>query len=533
MKIRFSKGIVGLALVLAVCAAAPPFSAAAGAPQAGDIDYTMPPGWVAQAVQGGPEIKAHYTYLSAGRPYGEMYLSQQAVAAGLSLDQVFQEGLAKIKPNLPYYQARGTQKADLGGVPVIVHEFVYMPAGAGVMFVARTYTLVSGGSVFTFFFQTLTDYFSSMQGVFTQVMASVRPAPSPAPQTTIPTQFPAITPPGGLTTVDDMGLSFELPAGWSASNDPAGAKYRQHDAAGSLLSSLLVYKPDPMAGMEVILGASIASALDATLKTKIESEFKKYDRYSALGTNKRKIGGYDGLVHDLTFETQGRSVSYRWCVFAMPQKSDSPTTIVAPVIQSFAFMTMAVNRANELRRGWEVILDSMRPKGTPAPLPGPAVEIKPPAAEVRPKDVDAGGLPELVESGPEAGFYPDPFGRFKVRLPAGVAHVKTEENAATFKMPAPGTTFIIHSYRQEETGIRLAGRFAEGRKLNGAPSTMTVSGREAAVSLYTGANAAGENMAWVVALYPKSGLLIVVNLPAREYIGAKEWISSLVRGVSF
>jgi len=160
-------------------------------------------------------------------------------------------------------------------------------------------------------------------------------------------------------------------------------------------------------------------------------------------------------------------------------------------------------------------------------------ETRTTAAEVRPKDVEAGGLPELIENEPETGLYPDPFGRFKVRLPAGAVHVKTEENAATFKMHPPSTTFIIHSYRQEETGIRLAGRFAEGRKLNGAPSPMTVGGREAAVSLYTGANAAGENMAWVVALYPKSGLLIVVNLPAREYIGAKEWISGLIRGVSF
>ncbi len=363
MNNRFSMRIAGAVIAFAY-AAAFPFSSAAGAPQAGDISYTMPPGWVAQAVQGGPDIKAHYAFWNAGRPYGEMYLSQQAVAAGLSLDQVFQEGLAKIKPNLPYYQARGTQKADIGGVPVIVHEFAYMPAGAGVMFVARTYTLLSGGSVFTFFFQTVTDYFPSMQGVFAQVMASVRPAPGPAPQTTTSPQFPAITPPGGLTTVDDMGLSFELPAGWSASNDPAGAKYRQHDAAGSLLSSMLVYQPDPMAGMDVIFGGSAASALDSALRKKVESEFKKYDRYVPLDTRKRKFGGYDGLVHDLTFETQGRSIGFRWCAFAIPGKSDSPTTIVAPTIQTFGFMTLVMNRADELRRGWEAMIDSMRPEGT-------------------------------------------------------------------------------------------------------------------------------------------------------------------------
>lgn len=62
---------------------------------------------------------------------------------------------------------------------------------------------------------------------------------------------------------------------------------------------------------------------------------------------------------------------------------------------------------------------------------------------------------------------------------------------------------------------------------------MSVGGRKATVSLYTGKDDDGEAMAWVVALYPGSGLLTVVKLPAKDYVGAKGWIEALLRGVRF
>jgi hypothetical protein len=150
--------------------------------------YTMPPGWVMQPVQAGPEVKAHYVFYYGGMPTGEMYLYQESLAGPRAVEQYFQEGLAKVKPILVYYQHLNTQKVNLAGIETIVHEFSYAPAGA--MFTARSYVMVVNNSGFNFFFQTASNYYPSMQSVFAQVMASVKAAPRPMP-------VPAPMPSGG------------------------------------------------------------------------------------------------------------------------------------------------------------------------------------------------------------------------------------------------------------------------------------------------------------------------------------------------
>jgi hypothetical protein len=320
-----------------------------------DVTFAMPDGWVAQALQGqGPEIKAHYVYMYRGAPYGEMYLSYEALAGTATLDRIFEQGLAKVRPNMPYYQARGTQKTTVGGMPAIVHDFSYMPSAAGVIFIARTYTMIAGSNVYTFFFQTVQNYFAAAQPYFARVMATVKAAPKAAPAPATP---------------DKAATTTETPK-----RNPAWAT---------------------------------------------------------------------------------------------------------------------------------------------------------------PKPKDEGGLPALVEDAPEPSLYPDPFGRYAIKLPEGAVLQKTEENASWFKMPAARTSFIIHNCRSEETVNSLAASFGAGRKANGAPSVMAVDGREATVSLFTAKDAAGENLAWVVAAYKGSGLLIVINLPVRDYAGAQAWIRNFLRGVKF
>jgi len=125
-----------------------------------DITYTMPQGWIAQPVQGaGPEMKAHYAFFYQGTPCGEMSLYCGPLTGSSSIEQAFQDGLANIRPALPYYQARGTQKITIGGMPTMVHEFSYTPAGGGILFIARTYTMIAGSGIYTFWFQTVQNYF--------------------------------------------------------------------------------------------------------------------------------------------------------------------------------------------------------------------------------------------------------------------------------------------------------------------------------------------------------------------------------------
>ncbi len=180
---------------------------------------------------------------------------------------------------------------------------------------------------------------------------------------------------------------------------------------------------------------------------------------------------------------------------------------------------------------------SMRPKAGAQPEPPIPADVPveaPPEPPIKPVAKTEGELPDLAPEAPEgAGIYAEPFGRYRVALPDGAVQEKVEDNAAFYRMPAPKTAFIVHSFRQEDVGARLAARFAEGRKPNGLPALMSAGGRNVKVSLYTARDESGETMAWVVALYPGSGLLTVISLPAKDYPAAKGWIQTLLRGVLF
>jgi hypothetical protein len=536
MKFRALESLL-LVLILAF-----PVAASRGFPQAAPeaITYTMPAGWAAQPVQGaGPEMKAHYAFYYQGTPCGEMYLYISPAPGNQTVDQVFQEGLAKIRPGLPYYQSRGLHNAVVDGLPTVVHEFSFVPTGSGVAFVVRTYTLIAGGSVHSFWFQTVPNYFQSVQAAFGQVMASVKAAPKPAPPINL-VDAGGGGPAKGLTG-DDLGLAFDLPAGWTLVNDPAGAKYRRFDADGSQSASLIIGRPDETAGLNTLFGAPDVSAAEDAVNNRIEREFKNLDGYRPRATAKRAIAGYAAVIHDFDFSVNGRPAFYRYCAFAVPRKSDKPSVVVAPEARNFSLIGFAPQRADEIRREWDGILDSMRVKGAPAPPAGPenapgrnpAWAVPKPAPVSKPEARTDGGLPVLAEEPPPAGLFPDPFGRYTVKLPEAAVLQKTEDNAAWFGMPAAKTTFIVHNCPGDETVAALATRFAAGKKAGGTPTGLTVDGREATVSLYTARDADGESRAWVLAAYKGSGLLIVVSLPAKDYAGAQGWIGGLLRGVRF
>ena len=333
---------------------------AVATPAADEITYTMPAAWVVQPVQGGPDLKAHYVYMSGGRPYGEMFLTQNPAPTGQTLDQVFEEAIGRARPQMPYYQARSTQKVTIAGIPAVVHEFTYQPNGAGVSFTGRSYTFVSGGTVFTFFFQALNMYATALAGECTKVMSTLKPVAKPAPQ-----------PVGGLTA-EDMGLVFSLPTGWKRDDNPAGSKYRYLDADGAPLGSLLIFKPMSSQRLMDLFGGTEDDILDAALSERVDRELKGYERYQPAATTKRKIAGYDGLVHDFTFSSQGQPVFSRWVIFAVPGKAADPTVKVAPTVQQFAFTVLAADRAAEFKRQWDGILDSMRVKEASVPPPPPA-----------------------------------------------------------------------------------------------------------------------------------------------------------------
>jgi len=323
-----------------------------------DLVYTLPPGWVFQPVQAGPEVKAHYAFYYGGVPCGELYISQEILSGPQTVDQFFQAGLAKVRPTLPYYQARGTQKINLAGLETLVHEFSY--ALAGTMFIGRTYVLVVNGKGYSFFFQTVSNYFSSVQQAFAQVMSTVKTAVQPAPAPG-PSPRPAPSPGAGMT-VEELGMIMKLPAGWGLSGDTAGAKYRMANANGRHIASLVILEADWKSGLLAMDGVPMDKILDVSLRNSKEGTFDTFQNYAPLETAKRKIAGLEGLVHDFTCEQSGQKVFYRWCLVAMKNKPDTESVKYAARVERFAFMAWDMDQLEEFKAGFKAVIDSMRPK---------------------------------------------------------------------------------------------------------------------------------------------------------------------------
>jgi hypothetical protein len=164
-----------------------PISAELGAGQltgtfAGDdITYIMPAGWFMQPVYGsGPEVIAHYSFYRGGLPYCELYVSCEILSASKSLDQAFADAVERAKPALAFYQPRGTQRTRIAGEDAIVHEFSYYMVQS-VAFTGRVYAFIVNGKLYAFLFNTTSSNFGMVQGLFPQVIDSVRINPKPAP----------------------------------------------------------------------------------------------------------------------------------------------------------------------------------------------------------------------------------------------------------------------------------------------------------------------------------------------------------------
>lgn len=498
------------------------------------IAYQMPAGWYNQPVQAGPELLAHYVYMSGGRPYGELYLSREIQAAPKSLDELLREGIEKARPGLQGYSARGTQRTTIGGLEALVHDFSYFVAGS-VAFSGRVYVLVSDNIMYSFLFNTPTQTFSFMQGVFGQVMATVRPTPRPKPDPNIGGGGGAGTArPGAGLTVEEEGLVLDLPGGWIPSNDPAGAKYRLYDANGSLLLSLFVFKPDQTDGIMALFGQQ-EGLLKSALQKRRDELFKNFKRYDPGPETQLKVAGFNALLHDFGFEMETRTRGfYRWLLIEVKTQEDTAQTRYAPTVRQFAFMSAVPDRWEALKPQLDAIIRSMRLKGQPAlaltpgePPPGKIPETKTPPAK------PAGALPTLEDAPPADSLKADPWGRFEVVLPAGAKLVHSERSVFTYRMPKENTDFTIHCLRTNPEVSQAIEPDTAGKRQSGTEMTWDVGPAQASISLWTGRNEAGVNMAAVVANYAGKGLVIIIRLPAADYGAAQDWISTLIRSVRF
>ncbi len=523
-----------------------------------DIAYTMPPGWVIQQVQGaGPNVKVHYVYFQGGVPYCEMYLFCDPLAQPMTLDQAFQQGVERARPALQGYQPLGTQKTQVAGQETIVHDFSYFVSGS-VSFIGRSYVMLVNNNVYNFFFNTTNNYFYSLQGIFAQILSTVRVVPRPAPGLQ-PGIQPGVQPGGqmgapvggaqtGGMTVQEQEFTLDLTPGWGPSNDSAGAKYRWYDQNGQKLGALFIFEPDQGGAMMTLFGdVSPSSLLDSAFEKQKTDLFQTLDNYRPINTVKTKIGGFDALVHDFNI-TQGQTSGYnRWYFIVHKPKADEGTTRYGTYVYRFGFTTTALNQLEMVKSQFDAIMGSIRPKGAPAPqartaTPPPpppanaagAPPVAPPVQIQRPQEKPAvGGLPTLTPETVKTEIYQDAKNRFKISLPPGTQLARKDGSLTVYKNRERKAYFQFWSSKSVNEAGGIEKYSTKDKKLNGKPITWEVDGKEVIIRLYSGKNSVGDEVAAVTAFYPEVAFVLLIEVPINEYGAAQEWITGLIKGIQF
>ena len=522
MRKKLSCLVLGVAVLAAAVGGRP--SSAQTPVSADEIRFVMPYGWVRKEAPA-PGTLAYYVLMYQGKPYGEMYLSKEPLPSALSARQVLEEGLRKNSAGLQGYHPMGTFPVSAAGVSdAVAHDFTYFPAQSPVPFTGRVVVLVVGNASYTFFFNTTSSFFPSVKGSFGDVTASIQAVPKP------PVQEVKKAEP---RTVEEHGFTMTLAGGWSDSGDAMGAKYRYAGADGHYLASFFPFGKDEKAGVTALFALmEKRDALEAVLASKVRDDFPGYGDYTAVDTFRRKVAGSDAIIHDFRSRKENVQVMFRWCIVAVSAVPANETTLTAPSVYDFAFLTSHPDRFGELKPVFDAVLDSMKPS-VPLPLrpEAPAVQegTTPPSGAV------GQGLPELGDE--EVFSAPD--GRFTVALPPGAVKdgaPRPEFSAPSGEVATYGiagkekTVVVLHLFNAPPEGEAYRDNLAAARGGRAAGDVVMDAGRrKVPVRIYQTL----DGQVLVAALFPADGLFIGVQLPKEAYSGSRGWIQDLITGVRF
>jgi hypothetical protein len=407
--------------------------------------------------------------------------------------------------------------------------------GGGVSFTGCSYVLLVNNNVYHFFFNTTSGNYPSLQAGIAQIMATVRVNVRPTPET----QAGPVDQGGVLrrdtttrgTTIQEMDFSLDLAPGWQPSNDPQGAKYRLYNQNGQLLGSLFIFEPDPGAVILSLLGnADADQLLQSALETKKRELFKDLGNYTPVDTIKTKLGGLDALIHDFNFSQGLTQGYYRWYFVAYKPKQDEGSTVYATQVYQFAFMTTALAQLNVLKPQFDAIMGSVRPKGAPA-LQAVRTEGRP--SQKLPEPTNINKLPSLVPAVGEAGVYQDSDGRFRISFPAGTQFLRKDGKMSSYKNTQKNAYFQVWSFPTVNEAVGMRDYAMKDKNLNGEVVTWEVSREEVLVGLYTGGTQAGDAKATIAVVYPSVSGLLLIEIPAKDYAGAQDWITSLIKSIEF
>ena len=466
---------------------------------ADDIEYVMPPGWVAKET---PGAKAYYVLMHLGNPVGEMYLTKEPLFEQKTPATVLREGLRKNSAGIEGYQAIKTSNIALSGIDAVLHDFLYYSPGSPVPFTGRAVVLIVNNAAYTFFFNTTTGTFPLLEGAFGEILASVRPVrkTKAAPR-----------------RVQEDVFSIELSPEWRDSNDPQGAKYRYYDATDTLLASFLVFgrnRYDEETALTALKEKK--DPLERVLNSRI-APFKTDGEYTPLGTKSLRIAGCDAVVHDFSLKKPDSHIVHRLCVIALRQQESTASRIFAPAVYDFTFIAPDLESFNSVKGDLDALLDSIT-----LVRPLPPVTPAPPFADVE-----------------DERIFRSPTDSFTVTLPEG-AKKDAVERLDPIGVLGESFTYTIEGMKDTTILISvfydaLDGEDAHGNLLDdleakeSGRTTWNVQGRDVPVGLYS----ARGGQALVTALFADDSLLVAVVLPKKEYARAQGWIKELINGVRF
>lgn len=437
MRKKLSCLVLGVAVLAAAVGGRP--SSAQTPVSADEIRFVMPYGWVRKEAPA-PGTLAYYVLMYQGKPYGEMYLSKEPLSSVLSARQVLEEGLRKNSAGLQGYQPMGTFPVSAAGVSdAVAHDFTYFP---------------------------------SVKGSFGDVTASIQAVPKP------PVQEVKKAEP---RTVEEHGFTMTLEGGWSDSGDAMGAKYRYAGADGQQLASFFPFGKDEKAGVTALFALmEKKDALEAVLASKVRDDFPGYGDYTAVDTFRRKVAGSDAIIHDFRSRKENVQVMFRWCIVAVSAVPANETTLTAPSVYDFAFLTSHPDRFGELKPVFDAVLDSMKPS---SPLPVPPQTLAVPEGTAPPSGAVGQGLPELGDE--EVFSAPD--GRFTVALPPGAVKdgaPRPEFSAPSGEVATYGiagkekTVVILHLFNTLPEGEAYRDNLAAARGGRAAGDVVMDAGRK-------------------------------------------------------
>ena len=511
---------------------------------AGGIEFTMPAGWVPKSA---PGVKAAYDLFYQGKPYAEMYLSEEKLNEPKTAAQVLEDGIRKNMGNLTNYRSLGSSSVRVAGTDGVVHDFSYYIPQTTVQFTGRVLVLVVNDAAYSFFFNTTSGYFPHVKGSFEDIASSVKVVEKPAPpQVQAETAVPETVAPGahetapGKRTVEEHCFLLDLTPGWKEAPTPGGAKYRLYNAKGKYLGGFFPGGTNSLdQTIAVMCLPTREDPLQAVLHRKT-AENKKEEEYKEIKTEKRTVAGCPALLHDFSSRIN-RQDPYiqRYCLIAVKDKPDTASVMYPPSIYNFSFLVPA-DRFEEAKTEIEALLASIRLK---TPLPGQEVSSTPAVPAPTAATPEGGQLPELPEQElPELGGEEDhgafqgPGGKFTVTLPEGTVPDREPNvfaggpgKASTYTIPGKeGTVIVLNTSGSDADGIVYRNTLSE--KLNARLSSdaaWTVEGRDVPVRIFTTAD--GRVLA--AAIFPHHGFFIGVLLPRGEYNEARGWIRDMIMSV--